>query len=97
MAFKDHELLALWFSKPLKQRADGIFRGTRVGRADTPDPDKTGLLHQCQLVSHGDRTAYSLRPGIEVAGHGRRQLPVQDNIGKLHPAAGLKNSQDFPE
>jgi len=59
------------------------------------DIRETGLLHQEELIPTGDRTAYSLRPRLDVSGKLRRQHLFQDYIGKLKPAARVQDPMDF--
>lgn len=56
----------------LKQGPDGKFGSADTGFAHTLDIGETGFFHQCNLVSHGDRAAHSLGPGLEITRHARR-------------------------
>lgn len=58
---------------------------------------ETGLPHQKKLISTGDRAAYSLRPRFDAREEMRGQFLLQDDVGKLQPAALFQDSVDFLE
>jgi hypothetical protein len=53
-------------------------------------------LHQSDLIPSGDRSSYSLRPGVYIGGR-RRGIRLQDDIGKLQSPSGFENPVNFPE
>lgn len=68
-----------------------ILRCLRTGFSSILNIDKTGVVHEFHLVSHGDHAAYSLGPGFKAPCQVSRELFVKHHIGNLQPSAGLEH------
>lgn len=72
-----------------------ILRCLGTGFSSILNIDKTGVVHEFDLISHGDHTAYSLGPCLKTSRQVGRQLLVKHHIGNLKPSAGLEHPVYF--